>query len=307
MTDSFGFSFRDIADLAEDILIVTRADPIDRPGPEIVYVNRAFTRLTGYTFDEAVGNTPRMLQGPETDPAALAEIRRYLEARTPCRIKVKNYAKDGQSYWLELIIYPLRDDTGKVTHFAAVQRDITEQELALQVLRRLADSDPLTGVLNRRSFRDSLDLEWARFRRAGHRYAVATVDLDTFKEVNDSRGHEFGDRVLKEVVGYLRRMVRTQDVIGRIGGDEFAVLMPDTVLAAALASVERLRAGIALLKVDDAGAGFRLTVSIGVSEVRPGDSAFTDVLERSDKALFAAKAAGRNCCRAYGHRDDQDG
>lgn len=128
-----------------DIVLITEADPIDEPGPRIVYVNHAFRRLTGYEKHEVIGKSPRFLQGPETQREVLKRIREAMEARRPCREELINYTKSGEAFWLEIEIVPVIDSHGKLTHFAAVERDITGRknaEARLQEIereRRLAD------------------------------------------------------------------------------------------------------------------------------------------------------------------------
>ena len=119
-----------------DIVIITKATPLSEPGPEIVYVNEAFERITGYSRQEAIGRTPRMLQGPDTDPAALARLRGALERGEPVREEVVNYTKAGVPYWLEIDIAPVRNDAGELTHFVAVERDTTEQHRSSEALQR---------------------------------------------------------------------------------------------------------------------------------------------------------------------------
>ena len=119
-----------------DVVMITKAAPLEKPGPEIVYVNEAFERVTGYSAEEAIGNTPRMLQGPDTDPVALARLRGALERAEPVRVEVINYTKAGIPYWLELDVAPVRNDAGELTHFVAVERDTTEQHRASEALRR---------------------------------------------------------------------------------------------------------------------------------------------------------------------------
>ena len=119
-----------------DIVLITKATPLSDPGPEIVYVNEAFERITGYSPKEAIGKTPRMLQGPETDRAALARLRSALERAEPVREEIVNYTKAGVPYWLELDVAPVRNEAGELTHFVAIERDITERHRAREALRR---------------------------------------------------------------------------------------------------------------------------------------------------------------------------
>ena len=120
MRKPYEFSFEQIVARANDVILVTQARPIDGAGPEIVYVNEAFTRLTGYAPEEVLGKTPRILQGPQTDPDARQCIREALARGQPVRIEILNYSKTGEEYWLDLNIVPLRNDAGEITHFAAI-------------------------------------------------------------------------------------------------------------------------------------------------------------------------------------------
>lgn len=129
------FSFEDIVDKANDIIIVTEADPIDEPGPRIVYVNPAFTELTGYTAEEAIGQNPRILQGEDTDPATRDRIREALARREPIRVEILNYSKSGDAYWLDMNIVPLFESDGEIRYFAAIERDLTERIDAEEALR----------------------------------------------------------------------------------------------------------------------------------------------------------------------------
>jgi len=130
------FSIEDVVRFANDIVIVTEADPLDEPGPKIVYVNEAFTRLTGYAKEEVLGKTPRVLQGPDSAPETRAEIRRALEKKEPIRTTIVNYSKSGEKYWLDINIIPLKNSKGEVTHFAAIERDLTVIKQAEEEIRQ---------------------------------------------------------------------------------------------------------------------------------------------------------------------------
>lgn len=130
------FSLEDVVTLANDIVIVTEAYPLDEPGPKIVYVNKAFTDLTGFAPEEVIGKTPRILQGPDSNPETRAKIRAALEKQEPVRTAIVNYSKSGRKYWLDINIIPLKDTKGEVTHFAAIERDLTEIKKAEEEIRK---------------------------------------------------------------------------------------------------------------------------------------------------------------------------
>ena len=125
---------RGMINAVNDAIVITTSEGFDEPHPQIVYVNPAFTAITGYTAEEAVGQSPRILQGPGTDRAALSRIRHSLIAGQSCREEILNYGKDGSAYWLDILIVPLYGEEDKITHFAAIERDVTEQRKRLQRL-----------------------------------------------------------------------------------------------------------------------------------------------------------------------------
>jgi diguanylate cyclase (GGDEF)-like protein/PAS domain S-box-containing protein len=298
--EKFDFNFQQIADAANDIIIVTKAHPIDPPGPEIVYVNRAFTELSGYSPEEVIGKTPRLLQASGTDAQTKAAIKRALEKKEPIRTTIKNYAKSGREYWLDVSILPLRNQSGDVTHFAAIERDVTEQKELEHALEKLSRTDPLTGLLNRRSFEEISAKEYSRFERQGEKYSLLVLDVDHFKSINDSYGHNIGDLVLKMLADNCVANLRTHDVVARCGGEEFCVILPYTNRDTAVSIAEKLRREISshALRVRDSEVA--VTVSIGISEVQASDKSHTEVLERADEAMYDAKRSGRDRIRISG-------
>lgn len=290
----FDFSFQQIVESARDIIIVTKAHPLDDPGPEIVYVNKAFTELTEYTFEEAVGQTPRMLQSEKTDREQLDIIRKALMDKQAIRVVISNRSKSGRDYWLDISMLPLYDDQGEVTHFCAIERDVTEQVEREERLASQARTDPLTGLLNRRSFDQELAEEFSRFQRRRSKYSVLMLDIDNFKELNDTRGHAFGDIVLKSLAQTCKDNIRLHDTLARIGGEEFCIISPHNSQKAALKMAEKIRQRIEDMSFEVEGKTLNVSVSIGVSEVDFEDYDHTSVLERADEAMYEAKERGRN-------------
>jgi PAS domain S-box-containing protein len=130
------FSIEDVIKLANDIVIITEAYPLDEPGPKIVYVNEAFTHLTGYTREEIIGKTPRVLQGSDSDTKSRAKLREALEKKESVRTTIINYSKSGRKYWLDINIIPLKNGKGEVTHFAAIERDLTDIKQAEEEIKK---------------------------------------------------------------------------------------------------------------------------------------------------------------------------
>jgi diguanylate cyclase (GGDEF)-like protein/PAS domain S-box-containing protein len=291
--NSSNIPFRQIADTTNDIVIVTTAD-LEPPGPTIVYVNAAFTRLTGYSAAEAIGCNPRMLQGPGTSTATRDALSVALREGRPVREKILNYAKSGAPYWLDMNIVALRDARGAITHFAAIERDVTMDKRRLDELEHLADRDTLTGIPNRRAFLRAMEAEIAESAEQG--LCLAFIDVDHFKQINDRLGHTMGDIVLCGMADCLLENIRRADILGRIGGEEFAVCMPSVTLEEGYAFAERLRHAVAAGRPATPSGPVDVTVSIGVARFAPGDTA-SSMMERADAAMYAAKRAGRNRVR----------
>ena len=303
---------------ARDSIIITEAEPIDRPGPRILYCNAAFTKATGYEPDDVIGQTPRILQGAKTSPESRAKLRAALEAWEPIEIELINYRKDGTEFWVELSIVPVADESGWYTHWVSVQRDITERRQAeeLSVRVRVAEvenevlateiqerrrveaellytafHDSLTRLRNRAFLMDRLsDALHSSREEAG--CAMLFLDLDQFKVVNDSLGHLAGDVMLKEVGARLKRCVRPQDTLARLGGDEFAILMEDLddpALAVACAEriLDALRAPVRLGRTD-----VFPSCSLGIVLSSERTKTPEDLIRDADIAMYEAKRAG---------------
>ncbi len=287
--------FSEIINNTNDIVIVTTPE-LKPPGPTIIYVNSAFTRLTGYTADEALGSSPRMLQGPGTSCQTLERIRAGLREGREVHEKILNFAKNGAPYWLDLRIIPIRDTDGNIVQFAAIERDVTLDKRRLDELEYFADRDTLTGIPNRRAFIRNMNAELQAARSShGTRPCLAYIDVDHFKSINDRHGHLVGDEVLCGIADRLEENVRRVDMAGRFGGEEFAVCLPSVSLADAEALGERLRHAIIAQPFPSSAGPLEVTVSIGVAEAHWDESSLSAILQRADQAMYAAKRAGRNC------------
>jgi diguanylate cyclase (GGDEF)-like protein len=231
----------------------------------------------------------------------LDSIHASLRSGLPVHEKVLNYAKGGAPYWIDMRIVPLLDAKGAITHFAAIERDVTMDKRRLDELEFLADRDTLTGIPNRRSFLNVLktEIECAQSHQGAAMQGalcLAFVDVDHFKKVNDEKGHAIGDSVLCGVADRLAEIVRRSDTLGRIGGEEFAVCMPRISLRDAKGIAERLRRAVAAQPFDTQSGPLAVTVSIGVSAFKRGDT-LKSLIERADARMYAAKKAGRDRVR----------
>ena len=171
---------------------------------------------------------------------------------------------------------------------------ILKLRAATRELERLAATDPLTGAFNRRRFLEVGNAELRRSKRYKHTFSVLMLDIDHFKAVNDTYGHGIGDTALKETVTAIQDAMREQDTLGRLGGEEFAVIVPETDTEDAAAVAERIRGSIAQIVIDTPDEPLSFTVSIGVSECDDDDDSVDDALTRADNALYDAKEQGRN-------------
>lgn len=198
-------------------------------------------------------------------------------------------------------ILPLRSPSSEVGHVCLIVYDVTnvavnkrQLEAANNQLQELALRDGLTGLLNRRHWEQCLEREFVRHLRYGSPVSLVMFDIDHFKAVNDTYGHQLGDEVIREVARVTLQLARETDYAGRYGGEEFVVLLPDTSLDGAAQFAERLRQGIEKLRFAHTDNALSFTVSLGVACIEPDLVNYTDLIERADKALYRSKEAGRN-------------
>ena len=289
-----------IIEHSNDAILISLAEPIDQPGPRVIYANQTFSKQTGYSQEDIIGNNPRILQGPDTDLATLARIRKGLAAWQPVREEVLNYKKNGETFWQELNIFPLPNEAGQFTHWVSIQRDITDRKVAEQQIYDLAFLDPLTGLPNRRLFYDRLRRTLLSNIRSEQYGALLYIDLDHFKLVNDRQGHATGDLVLQSVAKQLSSCIRAGDTISRIGGDEYIILLDDLGKDFATASftteaiAKRMLSSFSSAQ-EQLDHGWTGTFSIGIS-LFSGDQSRTleEIVKDADLAMYQAKTMGRN-------------
>lgn len=268
---------------AADAVMIT-----DRRGV-IEYVNPAFAQITGYTAEESIGHKPSLLRSGEHDDKYYKDLWDRVLRGEVYRGTVVNRRKDGSLYHEQKTITPLKDQRGNISHFISTGRDISESVRTQERLMYLAHHDALTDLPNRSLFMDRVQHAIARARRSGNQVALLFLDLDGFKEINDSLGHDAGDQLLCMVADRLRAAMRQGDTVSRLGGDEFTILIE---------GVDQWQdAGAVAQKViDSLGQPYsiaqsvrRVSASVGIS-IYPRHGDRPDILlGKADKAMFEAK------------------
>lgn len=255
------------------------------------YLVGSGTRLLDVAPEQlAEDASPALQRLDETDyPRMMASIERSVRWQTPIMGKFRLTTQDGQSRWIAVRAQPEQVESGVLWH--GMMLDISEQVAEEDRLRQLSDTDPLTGLANRRKLLKRLDEEISLSNRHAIPLSLMMLDLDHFKHINDTWGHLQGDDVLASLARHARDLLREEDLMARLGGEEFALVLPLTPRGHAERLAERLRRHIA---DHDFGIGpGNVTASIGIAEHRVGDA--RDVLlERADENLYAAKRGGRN-------------
>ncbi|MGZ5008565.1 MAG: GGDEF domain-containing response regulator [Methylobacter sp.] len=262
----------------------------------VIWANSAFGRLTGYSPEEAVGNKPnQLLKSGLQEKTFYEDMWGDLLLGQHWRGELINKRKNGSLYHEELSIAPVKNSAGEITHFIGIKEDISARKEMEAQLQKLASTDPLTGLANRRVFLELLEQERAKVARLPHYSAVLLMmDLDFFKRINDDYGHATGDAVLTLFADIARNSSRTIDVPARLGGEEFAILLSGADKNDAMIMAERLREQVAAAVIDHQAGPVRITVSIGATVLLADDSNSEAVLHRADVALYEAKEKGRN-------------
>ncbi|UHH11319.1 EAL domain-containing protein [Luteimonas fraxinea] len=286
---------RRAVEATENGIIIADACADDQP---IVYVNPAFSRITGYAAEDSIGRNCRFLQGDERDQPALPAIREAIEQAREVRVQLRNYRRDGSPFWNELRMAPVRDQDGALTHFVGILNDITERRRAEDALAHRATHDELTGLPNRELVMACLAKAVARADAGDSCVGLVFVDLDDFKLINDSLGHASGDEVLRTVGRRLRATLQPGDTVGRFGGDEFVLVVNAADRDAVARATERVFAALSQ-PMEIGAASLQITPSIGYCR-HPGDGDDPALLLRhADQAMYQAKQQGRNCVVAY--------
>ncbi|MGV2288253.1 EAL domain-containing protein [Trinickia sp. YCB016] len=278
-------------DAIVNAVLITRATD---KGNLIEYANPAFERITGYRTDAVIGSDCRFLQGNDRDQPGIESIRRALADEREVTTLVRNYRRDGTLFWNQLYIAPVRDENGQITHHISVVNDVTELVQSRDMLRHQANFDALTALPNRSLLNERLAHAIKHGGLRGTRVSLIFMDVDHFKDVNDSLGHGIGDRLLREIAQRLADCVGTSDTVARYGGDEFVMVIVEQEATDRLTDV-LARVSHAFSRpvwIDD--TEFYVETSVGIASF-PSDGADGEtLLRRADLAMYRAKSNGRN-------------
>jgi diguanylate cyclase (GGDEF)-like protein/PAS domain S-box-containing protein len=270
----------------------------------ILRVNQAFTEDTGYTAEEIVGQTPRLLKSGRHNAEFYREMWESIHRTGKWEGEIWDRRKNGEIYPKWLTISAVKDADGVVTHFVGSHIDITERKASEEKIQNLAFYDPLTGLPNRRLLLDRLQHALASSERSGRSGALVFLDLDHFKTLNDTLGHDVGDLLLQQVAQRLTSCVRNEDTVARLGGDEFMVVLEvlDEDAQGAAAQTEAINEKIqaALNQTYQLGVHqYRSTPSIGVTVFHGHQTSIEDLMKQADIAMYQAKQTGRNRVRFF--------
>jgi len=274
------------ADQSPVSIVITTADGT------IEYVNPSFCHKTGFSEEEVIGQTPRVIKSGLTDPNVYVSLWNTILAGDDWIGDICNRRKDGSHYWEHMTVSPVRDDTGAVSHFVAFKEDQT-------AVRHLAYHDALTDLPNRLLLRDRLEHGIEVAKRQGNRLAVVLLDIDFFKTVNDTMGHDTGDILLREAAHRISRTIRATDTAARMGGDEFIVLFESAGSAEDIGRrAENLTTELSRPMTMGADT-IQVTASLGVAFYPEDSQDAGTLIKQADIAMYTAKAEGRNTVRFY--------
>lgn len=273
-------------------------------GQRILRVNAAFTRISGYNLEDVSGRTPALFKSGRHDQAFYQAMWESIAAKGSWQGEIWNRRKNGEVFPEWLTITAVKNSSGRITHYVGALTDITLRKSAEDEIRNLAFYDPLTRLPNRRLLLDRLHQALASSARSGRQGALLFLDLDHFKTLNDTLGHDIGDLLLQHTAQRLSTCIREGDTVARFGGDEFVVMLVDlsTIHEQSLVQAETIGEKIltALSQPYDlSGHEYRNTASVGVTLFSNHQATPLELLKEADLAMYAAKATGRNTLRFF--------
>lgn len=268
----------------------------------IIRVNEAYARMKSKSTQDLIGKICYEVLENRDSVCDACVIKRTFDAADPFAKDKIVTLPDGSEVWVEIYTYPIIDEDGRVSHVIEYIRDITDRKKSeeerkhlIEELNHLSRTDSLTGLLNRRALTERLEYEVNRAKRYHSELSLILCDIDNLKAINDTYGHNEGDRALQILSGTFSELVRRPDIVGRYGGDEFMLILPETPISGAVNLAERVRTSVEK-------AGFKLTdeeripisLSLGATSLHAADDDVNSLVQRSDDALYISKQTGRN-------------
>ncbi|MBI9099352.1 MAG: diguanylate cyclase [Spirochaetaceae bacterium] len=259
----------------------------------IQYANMKFQELSGYSSEEVYQQNPKILKSGKMTAEGYQTLWDTISSGNNWSGEFHNKNKEGNFYWVYASISPIFNKKGQIIRYLGIQEDISYRKELIRQLEEKSSTDSLSGLINRRTFFEKMDIEVERSRRRGYVFVLMMIDVDFFKKVNDTYGHQIGDKVLINLSDNLRASLRSADICARIGGEEFIIVLPETRLDHGVKSAERLRKYIEEhpFAVDEKVISY--TVSIGVT-LWNKDEKLESTINRADEYLYRAKKEGRN-------------
>jgi len=283
-----------VFDSASDGIVVTDVQGI------IKFANPAFLQTTGYSLEEVLGKTMGILKSGKQDEHFYHNMWSLLQETGQWQGEIWNKRKNGEVYPEWLVVNAIKNNLGQVTLYAGIYRDLSERMKYEQQIKYQAYHDGLTGLPNRRSFYEKIHECILMAKRYQHIVAIMFVDLDGFKSVNDNFGHDIGDLLLKETGKRLQKCVRETDIVARMGGDEFTLILPEIIMKKDANKVAKQINEVLHETFALSGHSITISSSIGIS-IFPDDGDNEEILvKKADDAMYKAKQAGKNTYRVYG-------
>ncbi len=264
----------------------------------ILYTNKKFLQLSGYKGEEVYKQNPRVLKSGEMPDKAYQELWNTISSGKSWSGEFHNKSKTGKLYWVHAYISPILNSAGKIMRYLGIQEDISLRKELTKKLEKQASTDSLTGLVNRRTFYELINIEIKRCERNSNLFSLLMLDIDYFKKINDTFGHNWGDEVLVHLSDLMRQFLRETDICARFGGEEFVMVLTETGLEDGIVLAERLRKKIESVTITTEKGDLHYTLSIGLVQWRQGE-AIDDTLKAADALLYKAKNGGRNRI-AYG-------
>lgn len=271
----------------------------------IEYINPRFTDITGYSADEVMGKNSRLLNSGETSKEVYHDLWKTLLSGQEWRGVFHNKKKNGELYWAEEIISPITNNLGEITHFVALQDDITEVRKINDQIDFQTTHDSLTGLLNRQQFENELTQTIEHAHKYLSHHVLCFIDIDQFKIINDTCGHMAGDDMLRQVSNLIRDKLRSRDTLARPGGDEFLLLLENASLARGEHVIQMIMADLKQFRFQWEEHTFKVEISAGITIVDHHTNSAVAALQDVDTACYTAKDAGRNRIHIYNDHDEQ--